>query len=151
MAHKNQHAEVGGWGIHWRLDEVLARVFPTQHLEEMWPLRTWWQDNHGVPMSEDEEVMLLNIEDIQAYRERYMDVELRMLEKQVNGDPKTREELEYEGEMVWDADEVEHEFDLVGFKTPFAMAQHRGTGETGTLIFQDNPRYYFGWNPDRII
>jgi hypothetical protein len=151
MSHKNQHAEVGGWGIHWRLDEVLAKVFPTEHLEEMWPLRTWWQDNHGTPVSEDEEVVILSARDIESYRDEHVDVELRMLDRQINGAPKNRTELEAEGEQVWDTDEIREEFEIRGFKTPFAMARHIGTGETGTLLFQDNPRYYFGWSPDRVI
>lgn len=151
MAHKNQHAEVGGWGVHWRLDEVLAKVFPTEHREEMFPLRTWWQDNYGTPNSEDEEVVILSPEDVTSYRDKYMDVELMMLEKQINGAPKNRAELEETEERVWDSDEVRDDFDIVGFKAPFAMAIHIDTNTSGTLLFQDNPRYYFGWNPDRII
>jgi len=151
MAHKNQHAEVGGWGVHWRLDEVLAKVFPTQHHEEMFPLRTWWQDSHGSPLSEDEEIVILNAGDIASYRERYMDVELNMLEKQINGAPKNRAELEETEDQVWTTEEVKQEFEISGFKGPFALARHLGSGDVGTLIFQDNPRYYFGWNPDRVI
>ena len=151
MAHKNQHAEVGGWGVHWRLDEVLAKVFPIEHQEQMWPLRLWWQEKHGTPLSEDEEVVVLTSNDLQTYRERYMDVELKMLERQLNSAPKNRSELLETEAEVWDSDEVRGEFEITGFKSPFALARHLGSGQRGTLLFQDDPRYYFGWSPDRVI
>jgi hypothetical protein len=151
MAHKGQHAEVGGWGVHWRLDEVLGAVFPREHHDEIWPLRVWWQERHGQPLNEDEPVVILTDSDISTYREKYMDVELKMLERQINDAPKDRDELEAGEDQVWDHLEVGDEFEISGFKSPFALARHLVTGEQGTLIFQDNPRYYFGWSPDRVI
>jgi hypothetical protein len=37
------HTEVGGWGLHWRLDDVLAAVFPELHTEELFPMTPWYK------------------------------------------------------------------------------------------------------------
>ena len=44
MVHKSLHAEAGGWGTHWRLDEVLEKVFPLVHTDHIWPIMPWWMD-----------------------------------------------------------------------------------------------------------
>jgi hypothetical protein len=47
QAHKNVHAERGGWGMHWRLDDVLTVVFGDEHAEVCWPLAAWYEHNAG--------------------------------------------------------------------------------------------------------
>ena len=37
-----EHREPGGWGVHWRLDEVLAAMFPDRHLDRLFPVPTWY-------------------------------------------------------------------------------------------------------------
>lgn len=36
------HGSAGGWGIHWRLDDVLKAAFPTTHWEELFPVPKWY-------------------------------------------------------------------------------------------------------------
>lgn len=36
------HTECGGWGIHFRFDEMLELVFPEEHLEALWPKPDWY-------------------------------------------------------------------------------------------------------------
>ena len=41
MDHDN-HTETGGWGVHWRLDDVMRAVFPSLHAEDMFPIPPWY-------------------------------------------------------------------------------------------------------------
>ena len=151
MVHKNGHSESGGWGVHWRLDEVLQLLFNTEKEEEFFPLYPGWVTEYGEPLAEDEEVQIIGDGTIEGVRQEHMDVELLMLSKQINEAPRSREELMRLGEEVWDTDEVRENFEILGFKKPFALAINVVTGDKGSLLFQDNPRYYFGWSVSRII
>jgi len=151
MVHKNGHSESGGWGVHWRLDDVLATVFPVEHNEECWPMSAWWSKTHGVALCEDQPIEILTNESLAGYRDMHMNDELRMLDKQINSEPRCREELIKLGEDVFDTDEIRSEFEILGFKKPFALAVNKTTGIRGTFLFQDNPRFYFGWSADRVI
>ena len=37
-----EHTEAGGWGWHWRLDDVLRAAFPSLHLEDVFPMPNWY-------------------------------------------------------------------------------------------------------------
>ena len=41
MDHED-HSETGGWGVHWRLDDVLRTIFPAIHLEPIFPAPDWY-------------------------------------------------------------------------------------------------------------
>lgn len=41
MDHED-HSETGGWGVHFRLDAALRAVFPSLHLEEVFPMPIWY-------------------------------------------------------------------------------------------------------------
>jgi hypothetical protein len=41
MEHED-HTEAGGWGLHLCLDAVLRAVFPSIHLEELFPMPSWY-------------------------------------------------------------------------------------------------------------
>jgi hypothetical protein len=41
MDHED-HSEAGGWGVHWRLDDVLLAVFPGRHQETFFPIPPWY-------------------------------------------------------------------------------------------------------------
>jgi len=36
------HYENGGWGVHWRLDDVMREVFPAEHWDDLFPLPSWY-------------------------------------------------------------------------------------------------------------
>ena len=50
------HIERGGWGMHFRLDDVLRTMFPEQHLEPHWVIPPWYTAR----MALDEEVVILS-------------------------------------------------------------------------------------------
>lgn len=151
MVHKGVHAEKGGWGITWRLDDVLSVVFPQEHREELWPMVPWWSHQNGEPESEDQGVLAMSANDMEGYQDKYMDFELRLLSNYVNNKPRSIFQLQDEYEDVWDHVEVANRFEILGFRGPFAIAECKLSGGRGTLIFQNNPRFYFGWDPERLI
>jgi len=153
MVHKAIHAETSGWGVHWRLDDVLATVFPHQHpIDELyWPMPPWWIENYGEPQSEDQGILILSQSQIDNYEEEHMDLELHLLSRYLRDNPRDAAQLEGEYGEVWSAEDVGEDFEILGFKSPFAIAKCRKTGQRGSLVFQNNPRFYFGWDPERVI
>lgn len=151
MNHKGVHAEKGGWGASWRLDDVLFTVFPQQHEEELWPMGLWWRGTYGEPLSEDQGILVMREGFPRQIQEILMDNELVYLEKFINKEPKSREELEEIYGEVWDPSEVGEYFEIYGFRTPFAVGRSKFTNRNGSLIFQNHPRFYFSWSADRLI
>jgi len=60
-------------------------------------------------------------------------------------DERTRLENEYG--QVWDTSELTRDFEVRAFFAPFVSVKKKDTGENGTMLFQDRPRFYFGFNP----
>src|SRR5690606_25886777 len=89
QVHKNIHAERGGWGWHWRLDDVLTAVFGDEHQEPCWIPPPWYEYNEAM----DLQVQVLSDDELQEFAARQIDVELRMLQEWLNRKPRTREEI----------------------------------------------------------
>jgi hypothetical protein len=66
----------------------------------------------------------------------------------INSDPSPREALEKIQGKVWDTQQLSQDFDVLGFMAPFVIVRQKSTGKKGTLYFQHNPRFYFGWSED---
>jgi hypothetical protein len=61
---------------------------------------------------------------------------------------KTRQQLEADGEKVYDASELQAEFTVHGFLAPYVFATRKSDGKKGTLMFQHGPRFYFGFEEE---
>ncbi len=74
----------------------------------------------------------------------------RELVNEINSNPNPREELEkqYGKEDVFSTEEVREKFEVLGFMAPFVVVRHKGTNKKGSLMFQHNPRIYFGYKED---
>lgn len=72
----------------------------------------------------------------------------REMVAEINAEPGSREYLEAKHGQVWDTSELQQEFEVLGFMAPFVVARHRIDGTKGSLMFQANPRFYFGWSPE---
>lgn len=140
MVHQN-HEEPGGWGVHWRLDEALRLVFPNEHLEDLWAPPPWYTNR----AAEDQSVVIASDD------EEYLDDRRREIISQVNAQPKTRREMEMLGQEVWDSETLTQDFEVLGFRAPFVIVESRVDGARGSLMFQDSPRLYFGFERDRIL
>ena len=49
---------------------------------------------------------------------------------------------EYDGPL-WDTQELQRDFEVVGFAAPFVVVKRREDGQRGTLTFVHSPRVYF--------
>ena len=66
---------------------------------------------------------------------------------EINAQPGSREALEAEHGKVWNTDEMCNDFEAIGFMAPLVVVRRRSDGVKGSLMFQHNPRFYFGFQP----
>ena len=67
---------------------------------------------------------------------------------EINAEPGSREALEAQHEKVWSTDELQQDFEALGFMAPFIVVRRRSDGVRGSLEFQHNPRFYFNFQPE---
>jgi hypothetical protein len=72
----------------------------------------------------------------------------RQLVAEINAMPWPREHLEARYGQVWDPHQLKLEFEVIGFRAPFVVARRRSDGVLGSLMFQNEPRLYFSFEPD---
>jgi hypothetical protein len=60
-----------------------------------------------------------------------------------------RERLEKENGQVWDTEELQRDFQVLGFLAPLVIVRRRSNGVRGSLFFQHSPRFYWGFVPDQ--
>lgn len=66
---------------------------------------------------------------------------------EINAAPGSREALEAENGQVWDTNELSRDFDVLGFAAPLVVVRRKADGARGSLFFQHNPRFYYGFSP----
>ena len=72
----------------------------------------------------------------------------RELVRKLNAEPKGRAALELKHGQVWDTEELARDYEVIGFLAPLVMVRRRSDAVLGTLFFQHEPRFYFGFSPD---
>ena len=60
-----------------------------------------------------------------------------------------RGELERRHGQVWNSGELASSFVIIGFMAPYVVVRRKTDGAVGSLEFQHEPRFYFGWKEDR--
>ena len=65
--------------------------------------------------------------------------------REINARAVDRAELEEREGRVWDTQELQDEFEVVGFLAPAVMVNRRSDGAQGTMTFQHRPRFYWGF------
>jgi hypothetical protein len=68
---------------------------------------------------------------------------------EINANPADRDTLVERYGQVWDAEELAHDFEVLGFLAPFVVVRRKSDGQLGSLEFQHEPRLYFNFAPDR--
>jgi len=58
-----------------------------------------------------------------------------------------RRRLEAEHGQVWSGLELGRDFEVEAFSPPLVVAVRRSDGVRGTLVFQHQPRFYWGFEP----
>jgi hypothetical protein len=76
------------------------------------------------------------------------DIRRQML-AEINAAPGSREYLEAKHGQVWDTSELSRDFDVIGFMAPLIVVVRKSDGVKGSLCFQHNPRFYYGWEEHR--
>jgi hypothetical protein len=72
----------------------------------------------------------------------------REMVAQINAVEGSREYLESRHGQVWTTDELQQEFEVLGFQAPFVIVRQKSDGVRGTLLLQNSPRLFFGWEPE---
>lgn len=142
------HTELGGWGIRWRFDEILRVAFPRESaIDRALP---YWPLPAGYPCHAEAERRVVMLVGASDDGEEAPTVGFRReLARRINAEPRERPELQAEYGRVWNTDELAAEFEIYAFRTPFALVRRKGDGATGSLLFQNNPRYYFDFRTNR--
>jgi hypothetical protein len=73
----------------------------------------------------------------------------REMVKDINSNAMDRAGLEGEYGKVWDTAELQNEFSVIGFMSPFVVVRRRLDSVKGSLMFQHSPRFYFNFTEDR--
>jgi hypothetical protein len=59
------------------------------------------------------------------------------------------EAAEKSGEPTWTTEELQRDFEVLGFLMPMVVVRRRADGVMGCLMFRHSPRLYFGWQKDQ--
>lgn len=74
--------------------------------------------------------------------------ERRAMAQEINERALDREALEKAHGQVWNTEELRRDFEVQGFLAPFCIVHRRSDGAVGTLSFQHDPRFYWGFEED---
>jgi hypothetical protein len=72
----------------------------------------------------------------------------RQMTAQINAVEGSREYLEAKHGQVWSTSELQDDFTVLGFGAPLVVVARKSDGVRGSLYFQNDPRYYFGFSPE---
>ncbi len=73
----------------------------------------------------------------------------RQMLAEINAAPGSRECLEAKHGQVWDTDQLQDDFEVVGFMAPLVVVRRKADAVKGSMMFQGSPRFYFGFDPHR--
>ena len=63
----------------------------------------------------------------------------RQMLAEINAAPGSREDLEAKHGQVWDTDQLQDDFEVIGFMAPLVVVRRKGDGVKGSLMFQARP------------
>ena len=72
----------------------------------------------------------------------------RTMAQEINTDAGDRERLQEKHGRVWDTQELQHDFDVLQFAAPLIVVRQKATGQMGSMFFQHQPRFYWGFKAD---
>jgi hypothetical protein len=72
----------------------------------------------------------------------------RAMVQEINLVPGSREALEADYGKVWDTNQLQEDFNVLGFMAPFVIVERKSEKLKGTLLFQHSPRFYFTFRAD---
>ena len=51
-------------------------------------------------------------------------------------------------DQTWDTEQLQQDFEVLGFQAPFVVVRRRTDGVRGSLQFDHAPRVYYAWQED---
>jgi hypothetical protein len=72
----------------------------------------------------------------------------RKLQADLNSDAVARRDLESRYGQVWSTKEMSADFEALQFSAPFLVVRRKSDRQLGSLMFQNDPRFYFNFAPD---
>mgnify|MGYP003152126684 CR=1 FL=1 len=69
----------------------------------------------------------------------------RVAQARINAERSARETLEAKHGQVWDTAEMRRDFSVSGFGEPLIVVTRKADNVKGSLYFQHNPRFYWGF------
>lgn len=60
----------------------------------------------------------------------------------------SRARLEAAHGQVWDTDQLQKDFEVLGFMAPLVVVRRLADNKRGSLYFQHRPRFFWGWQED---
>lgn len=72
----------------------------------------------------------------------------REMVAEINSEPGSRESLEEQHDQVWTTSELQKDFEVLSFAAPFCVVKRREDGVRGTVTFQHDPRFFFGFEAE---
>ena len=66
---------------------------------------------------------------------------------EINSQPGSRVALEAQHGQVWNTEELSRDFEAIAFLAPFIVVRRKADGQKGSMEFQHDPRFYFGFRP----
>ncbi len=74
-----------------------------------------------------------------------METKERVLEELKEVYPDVHQVIQDDAGECWTTDELEEDFEVLGFMAPFCVVRKRKTKEKGSLLFVHAPRVYYRW------
>ncbi len=74
-----------------------------------------------------------------------MDTKEQVLEELKVKYPEIHQAIQDDGGECWTTDELQEDFEVLGFMAPACIVRKRETKEKGTVLFVHAPRVYFRW------
>lgn len=72
------------------------------------------------------------------------------MKQAINEDALPLDELKRRHGDVWTTTELQQQFEVVGFGAPLAVVRRRSDNKLGSVLFQHQPRFYWGFKEDRV-
>ena len=69
----------------------------------------------------------------------------REMQSRINAERSAREALRAKHGQVWDTAEMQQDFTVSGFGAPLIVVTRKSDNVKGSLYFQHNPRFYWGF------
>lgn len=67
---------------------------------------------------------------------------------EINAEPGSRAALEEKHGQCWNTQELQQEFEVLGFAAPYIAVRKKINSEKGSMQFQHSPRLYYGFTAD---